>query len=218
MSNSFLISLGEQDSPAAGLRSRIFEGIILIEEECPISVFAWLARLMDDGGVLDSSLARWSGAVVALRDSSAAALATRESFRSRYRKSVEAVVRAAGLNDVVADWLASDGVGASSMAILNHVGGVDSSECGPLRLDHSSSPSDVSDFRRCRLLLECDPALVERFGGMSVISAAWAALVQRWPELCSSLDAECPTWRDSLGQCPKTESLLREVLSSSSAA
>lgn len=76
-------------------------------------------------------------------------------------------------------------------------------------------PLDPADLRHCRLLLEAVPSFATRFGAvMAEVSPAWAALVNAWPNLCSTMDQECPTWRKPSGRdaCRETYALMREVI------
>ncbi|EQD33596.1 hypothetical protein B1A_18950, partial [mine drainage metagenome] len=64
----------------------------------------------------------------------------------------------------------------------------------------------------CRLLLEQAPALQARLGEMRTVSPFWAALVDAWGDLCSTMDAECPAWRDGRGSARKTYDKMHALL------
>lgn len=109
------------------------------------------------------------------------------------------------LSDAAVRWLASGERGISSNSIFSYLTGVDA-------LDGWTQgyPSDPSDFRRCRLLLEQCPELAEQFPRMANASKKWAALVRDWPAICAAMDKEIPQWRTPKGgEAPETYRLIK---------
>lgn len=104
------------------------------------------------------------------------------------------------------EWLRSGERGISSNAIFDHLTGL------PVRGGWSPwTPSDPDDLRRCRLLLEAVPEFRSGLPRMAEVSAGWAALVARWDELCATMDAESPNWREGRGSAPRTYALMQEI-------
>jgi len=213
MGSTFQIGRNEN---AAGIQARLLPGIILVDEPIPIDYMVWLSEVLGEGGVVDSSLARWTGARLAFRQKGPVANAARERSRLNYREQIATSVRAAGLSEGVADWLASDDVGASSMTILSRLSDF-RDPVSPGDGPTSSLPSDASELRRCRLLVEHDDgALWGRFSDMSDVSDGWARLVKGWDDVCEVMDLECRTWREGVGACPETNHFLKVLLAPAS--
>lgn len=80
-------------------------------------------------------------------------------------------------------WLAHGERGQSSDAIFSYLTGV------PL-VGRLSPPCDTSDLRRCRRLLQSVPEFAARLGEMRSVSQGWAALVDRWDDLCALADSD----------------------------
>jgi hypothetical protein len=78
-------------------------------------------------------------------------------------------------------WLAHGERGVSSEAIFSYLTG------GPIN-GRLSPPYDTGDLRRCRRLLHAVPEFAARIGEMRNVSSQWAALVDRWDELCALMD------------------------------
>ncbi|MFK4705742.1 hypothetical protein ABIC83_002581 [Roseateles asaccharophilus] len=66
-----------------------------------------------------------------------------------------------------------------------------------------AAPSDASDFRLCRLMIESIPDARERLLGLQDIRARGyervkiLSVVKNWDALCAVMDADSPNWRDS---------------------
>lgn len=105
-----------------------------------------------------------------------------------------------------ADWLRTGERGISSEAIFSHLSGIPVSGRWGLR-----APQDPSDLRRCRLLLEAVPAFRAELHRMAEVSEEWTALVERWDELCATMDEEAPEWREGRGSAPETYALMRAL-------
>lgn len=112
-------------------------------------------------------------------------------------------------NELV-QWLASGERGLSSNQMVEHLTGMPAvgKSWGRYRPHY---PIDPDDLRRCRLLLEQVPLLALRLPQMATCSAVWAALVDHWDELCQTMDAECPKWRDRGGSAPRTFKRMQEL-------
>lgn len=62
-------------------------------------------------------------------------------------------------------------------------------------LERGNYPRDISDFRRCRLLMEQVPEFFADFHRLQGISVVWSRLVAAWSEICQKMDEEWPDWR-----------------------
>jgi hypothetical protein len=93
------------------------------------------------------------------------------------------------------NFLINDKFDDSCKAIIAHTFNLPVS--GWLRKKH---PANVESIRNCRLMLEQSPEIVEAFPACADLSPEWAALVKSWESLCSTMDAECPNWRQTLWQ------------------
>jgi hypothetical protein len=183
-------------------------GCVLITGPVPANAITALASLVPAKSVMDPDVARMFGATFAMGMASdlTALRAEREPDARRRERT-----RNNGLSEAATNWLASGERGSSSEAIFANLTGVN---CGGVaRKDH---PYDVSDFRRCRLLLEQVPELKLNFDDMAKVSIEWAALVATWDVLCDTMDTEAPGWRDhkpSNGQhAHKTNQLIQSAL------
>lgn len=101
------------------------------------------------------------------------------------------------------EWLRSGARGTSSEVIFSHLTGI------PIAGDRLDEPADPDDLRRCRLLLEAVPTFRTELHRMAEVGPAWAALVDRWDELCALMDREAPDWREGRGAMPRTYALMR---------
>jgi len=102
-------------------------------------------------------------------------------------------------------WLRTGERGTSSQTIFEVMTGLPLTD-GVFR---RAVPFDPADFRRCRLLLEAVPEWRHRLGEMAAVGPRWSALIPRWDELCATMDAEAPEWRDGVGDAPLTYRLIR---------
>ena len=83
--------------------------------------------------------------------------------------------------DDLVRWLCGGRVGSSSLAMVRHLTGLPTVFLG-------CTPRDSCDLNRCRKLLSDVPWLAERFDDMRTCSPAWAAIVDRWDDLCAMAD------------------------------
>lgn len=109
--------------------------------------------------------------------------------------------------DRLVQWLAGGERGISSNTIVAHLTGLPA--LGTWHRDH---PHDPADMGRCRRLLEDVPELQADFPRMASCSPVWAALVERWQELCDMMDKEAPRWRDGIGSAHQTYDRMRELI------
>lgn len=104
------------------------------------------------------------------------------------------------------EWLLRGERGVSSEAIASHMTGI------PFGGRSMSPPSDPSDLRRCRLLLERVPEFAPRVNEMATVGKGWAAIIAIWNDLCRTMDEESPYWRDMRGKAPKTYEMMSMAL------
>jgi len=79
-----------------------------------------------------------------------------------------------------------------------------------------SYPSNASDIRSCRLLLEKMPYTPNSPSAAGSLSIQWSALFKSWGEICEQMDSEVPTWRNQVNiSAPKTEALISKIIKSS---
>jgi hypothetical protein len=81
------------------------------------------------------------------------------------------------------EWLAHGERGISAETIATKISGID---C--LRNSRGAPPHDADDFGRCERLLREVPEFRPYLHTMAEVSAAWAKLVQAWPELVELYD------------------------------
>jgi hypothetical protein len=185
-------------------------GCTLVFGALPLSALGRLlpAKQKSKGIVLDPNVARMAGANLAW-----GAPADLARARDRYRDSAIRRTRATYLkmDENAVRWMAVGEQGLSSLAIFWNVYG-DHWESQEEALP-KECPYDPDDLRRCRLLLEQVPSVQERFARvMPNVSPTWARLVERWDELCATMDAEAPQWRDAGGRAPKTYAIMKQLL------
>lgn len=188
-------------------------GCVLVFGAVPVDVLSSIMRTASRSAVLDADLARLAGASLALGSS-----ADVETMKASLAPAAEAGVKARypDLDAAAAMWLATGEQGASSSAIFFRLTGA---RPNSLR-DHDDPlphPHDPDDLRRCRLLLEQVPAFQDRLGEMREVSPVWAALVDSWSDLCETMDAECPQWRDGRGVARETYAKMVALRSAASA-
>lgn len=178
------------------------DGCVLVFGGIPVSDIAALTKTVGRGAVLDTDLARLAGASLAF-----GSRADVEALKASLAPSAAASVRSrySDLDPAAAEWLATGKHGTSSAMMFYRLTGV---RPNILRDDDDpmSHPLDPDDLRRCRLLLEQVPAFYARLDEMRAVSPQWAALVDAWGDLCSTMDAECPAWRDGRGVARETYS------------
>lgn len=121
------------------------------------------------------------------------------------------------IGEGAARWAASGRVGVSSNHLLYTLTGFNAMAWlrgqDPKSKAEVGHPHDAADFRRCRFLLEAEPALRSRLPELSKTHPVWAALVPRWDELCAIMDSESPDWREEnpKTRAPLTSAAIREL-------
>lgn len=146
----------------------------------PLDFISKAAKACGKQAVLDRDVARMAGAMMAVGDPEVL-----DALRQRLNPGAFQAERDAHptLSIEATNWLASGERGISSNTIFTHLTGVDA-----LRdwgMDH---PHDPADFRRCRLLVAQVPELRPLLPRMADVSPVWAALVNRWDEICACMD------------------------------
>lgn len=171
-----------------------------------IDFFGKANKLCGNDAVLDPDVARMAGANFAIG---------MPDDLAKLRKLLEAGALAVeqkanpGLSEAATRWLANGERGMSSNTIFTHLTGIDALDDG-----YKSHPYDPADFRRCRLLLEQVPSLKPQLPKMAEVSKAWADLVYLWRDICDAMDAECPSWRETLAgsNTPTTYKLIQRAI------
>jgi hypothetical protein len=104
-------------------------------------------------------------------------------------------------------WMATGERCRSSETLFTYLSGVD------VLGDHGDTfPMTLSDFRRCRLLLEECPELWEKRKRLGFVCKEWAELVSFWDDLCMMHDLESPEWRSKSTAARRTKKMLVTIL------
>lgn len=160
----------------------------------PIDWLSKTCKVCGNDAVMDPDVARMAGANLAAGSPKALAI---------LRKQLEAGAIASAMTDnpglslAAVKWLASGERGISSNTIFTYLTGIDATEDW-----ERGHPYDVSDFRRCQLLLEALPELVPLFPKMADVSDEWSALVCVWSDIVKAMDEESPNWREGFNVYP----------------
>lgn len=166
---------------------------VLVFGSVPLSQMSALAKLVPENSIMDTHLARISGASFAM--------GPKEEIKALVASITESYVPGAHsihsglLSEEAIRWLAIGERGASSNAIFFRLTKVRSQDIK----DEMAHPHDPDDLRRCRLLLEQVPELAPRIGEMASVSKEWAALIEKWDDICRAMDSEAPEWRNGKG-------------------
>jgi len=105
-------------------------------------------------------------------------------------------------------WLAHGNRMAASNAMFAHLlGRPDAVTDG----NPIAFPLCMSELASCRLLTESVPEIMHNLHGMKSVSGAWSQLVEKWSEVCSTMDEEGPKWRSGLGRFPETFDILTAI-------
>ncbi len=201
MSAGLLAAMGPN---ASQYRVEVVAGCTLIFGNLPISHFTKFAEIHGKSGVMDTRLARLSGATFAL-GSADDTEALRELLTHR-------ILRANPNMTALDRWLRVGERGSSTDAIV-----------AKLRMvrdisDLKAHPHDPDDLRRCLLLLEAVPDLVPDFERMREVSPVWSALVDVWPSLAAELERESRgRWRTGKFCAPKTYELIKAAVAAGEA-
>lgn len=168
-------------------------------------VMSKASRLVGDKAVIDPGAARMAGASFAFGDADLL-----DALKARLGPGVLEETRREheGLNPEAVAWLATGERGLSSEAMFSRFTGI---PMGGKNYD-GVLPCDPADFRRCRLLIEQVPCFANRISEMSGVSPAWARIAASWDDLCATMDAEAPGWRESGGHAPQTYDMMKRVI------
>lgn len=178
---------------------------ILIFGAVPASAFAALTRLVPKKAVMDAQLARIAGCSLAmglLKDTKGLIAELSPAAVEISRRNYAGT----GLSEAAIQWLGVGERGASSDAMFLGLTGI-----RPIDMvgEATAYPHDPDDLWRCRLLLEQVPELNSKLPDLRNISPIWVRLVASWDELCRTMDAESPYWREGKGRAGQTYELLQ---------
>lgn len=162
------------------------------------------AELAGQDAVIDARTARMTGANLAFGNPD---LLDALNKRLEAGARNEAEKKYPGLSQEAIDWLASGERGLSSDAIFMNLTGTSTGD----NTDEDFHPHDPADLRRCRLCLENVPELSGRIHEMASVSPVWARLVANWENLCTTMDAEAPDWRNKTSSAPATYNLMKRI-------
>lgn len=101
------------------------------------------------------------------------------------------------------EWLRTGERGVSSEGIFGHLTGI------PIYQGRPSPPTDPSDFRRCRLLVQAVPSFRSKLPRMAELGPQWKAIVDHWDELCAIMDEEIP---NGTGHAPRLWDRMGELV------
>jgi len=190
------------------------DGCTLITGSVPVSQLTALISAAGKGAVLSDNLARLAGVQLAwgqpadvdaledkLRAEKLAGLIAEEGRSSK-----------GGLSLAARRWLAVGEQGLSSCSIFWKLTGV---RPDYLRQEREfCHPRDSGDLRRCLLLLDQVPELQGRIGEMAGCSPEWTALAAHWNDLCATMEAEAPDWKQPGpgGGAAETYRKMQEIL------
>lgn len=167
----------------------------------------WLSKackICGKDAVMDPDVARMAGANLAAGSPEALAALRKHLEAGALESAKESHP---GLSEAATRWLASGERGISSNTMFKHLTGVDA-----LSGDRGSHPWDTDDFRRCRLLLEQVPELVQKMHLMRNVSKQWEDLLYLWADVCTAMDEESPNWRDRQGSSPTAYKLIKRAI------
>jgi hypothetical protein len=175
-------------------------GCIITYGSMPITTMVELMAEVGEEGQMDMALANKLGASMVLGESHALAnLAQDPDIQQQVLARIQDSVGNYNIPQSAIRWLEEGQRGLSSETIFVAMTGIPLIEA-----DDLSHPHDVSDFLRCRMLLESVPEFAARRDELKALSAHWSVLVPHWDELCALVDQESPAWRDKGGACPET--------------
>lgn len=101
-------------------------------------------------------------------------------------------------------WRKGYDTGLSSVTVWSHMTGLKS-----FKVDH---PLDPSDLGRIVRLLELIPEWKPRVHELAALSPEWKALVGRWDDITSLLDAEVGFFGERGKRAPRTYAMMRNAL------
>lgn len=182
-------------------------GCIITYGTMPIRAMVDLMEELGDEAQMEMLLAKKLGASMVMGcHENLEALAQEPSIKQQITQRIKASTEGFHIPQSAIRWLEDGHRGMSSDTIFVAMTGVPLIEAGDM-----SHPRDVSDFLRCRSLLESVPEFAQRRDELKALSAHWSALVVHWDELCASVDAEAPSWREQDFACPTTYSRIKAL-------
>lgn len=170
-----------------------------------------LSRLLDGDPdrLVSSKLATQLGAAMVIgAEADLEALARDPSTLAASRATVKAMRGDYPLSPEAIRWLEQGERGLSSESMFRRFTGFPALKAG-------NYPRDMSDFRRCRLLLEWVPEFQSQLSSMATVSPEWERLVEAWAQICAAMDEEAPGWREGnypAGSAPRAGALLRAAI------
>lgn len=172
----------------------------------PLDFFSKAEKICGKHAVFCTDTARMAGAVLAVGQSASLAK-LRERLKAGAIEEIARMPGGSGLTSNQVEWLANGSRGLSSNTLFTMTTGVNAEDD-----DGHRYPRDPSDFGRCRRLIEQCPELRSCLPRVGAAGPEWAAIAERWDELCSVMDEETPEWRDGKGRATKTYALMNEII------
>ena len=182
------------------------DGVILVQGSLPIDAFANFATSLGRKAIADPHLARLDGVTFAFGLPDACGV---------MRKTITAKVMG-DRSSPIGMWQQIGEHGMSSKWLYTHLEferllANDEDPIFPI-VEKCRHPSDPSDLRRCRLMLEMEPQLQPLLHKAKGQSAVWDALLNNWDSLCATMDEESPDWRTAPGAASKTYDAMRSII------
>lgn len=182
-------------------------GCIITYGSMPIRAITDLIEEIGDNGQMEMLLAKKLGASMVMGShENLETLAQDPSIQQQITQRIQASTESFNIPQSAIRWLEEGHRGLSSETIFVAMTGVPLIEA-----DDMSHPLDVSDFLRCRRLMEAVPEFAERREELKALSAHWKTLAEHWDELCASVDAEAPAWREQSIACPETYAKIKSL-------
>lgn len=182
-------------------------GCIITYGSMPIRAMTDLIDEVGDDGQMEMLLAKKLGASMVMGShENLERLAQDPAIQQQIAQRIQASTESFNIPQSAIRWLEEGHRGLSSETIFVAMTGVPLIEA-----DDLSHPLDVSDFLRCRRLIEAVPEFAERREELKALSAHWKILTEHWDELCASVDAEAPEWREQSIASPATYARIKEL-------
>ena len=202
------------DEATGALRTefRIVEtqGCRLIYGKIPLRSAKTMLSGMSRNAVMDTDAARMFEATFVVgkkRDLDVLKNSARAAAIARVRHACAAN----GLSEAAIEWLAIGQQGRSSVSLFWLLSGVrPRSEAADLK---DVLPLDLSDFMRCRRMLEEVPDLAEAMTPSIGVEGwpRWSWMLGGWGALCATMDLESPQWRQHVGKAPIAGEMLEAL-------
>jgi hypothetical protein len=184
------------------------DGCVLVKGQLTINAMNGVTAMAPKGAVIDTDLARMAGVGLAA-GLPADVAALKAKLKAKIEQSLEGSTEG-GRDPALERWLALGERGSSSNAMVAFLA---NDPRAADAFDRKAHPHDPSDLKRCRLLLEQVPSLEAPFRvRMGELSPVRRRLVDAWDELCATMDAEMPAWREDQGSARKTYDRMRELI------